>query len=68
MTAGGREPSSDERAEHPGSSHPTAGAPHLDEDDRQDALEAMPEGNAFEGDMVDTDEVDSRAHDDDVRP
>lgn len=65
------EPSSAERAEHPGSSHPTAGGPHLDDEDRAEALEAMPEGNATPGDMVDSDAVDSRAHDDpadDARP
>lgn len=56
------EPSSDEQAQDPGSSHPTAGAPHLDDEDRAEALEEMPRGNATVGDMVDSDAVDSRAH------
>lgn len=58
----GHDPSSEERAEHPGSGHPTAGEDHLDADDRAEALEEMPAGNATEGDTVDSAELDSRAH------
>jgi hypothetical protein len=58
----GHEPSSEERAEHPGSAFPIAGE-HVEEGDSDAALDAMPEGNATGSDMVDTDDVDSRAHD-----
>jgi hypothetical protein len=47
----------------PASSFPGAGE-RVGEADREDALEAQPEGNATVGDMVDTDAVDSRAHED----
>ena len=56
------EPSSEERAEEPGSAFPAAGE-HVEEGDSEAALEAMPGGNATTADMVDTDDVDSSAHD-----
>ncbi|WP_295660127.1 hypothetical protein [uncultured Nocardioides sp.] len=56
------EPSSQERAADPGSAFP-AGGEHVEEGDSQAALEAMPGGNATTADMVDTDDVDSSAHD-----
>lgn len=46
----------------PPSVFPGAGR-RVDEDERRAALEAEPAGNAEIGDMVDTDEIDSRAHD-----
>lgn len=52
----------DPYAEHPEESvFPTAGE-RVGDDDRQRALDAEPEGNATVGDTVDTDQVDSRAH------
>lgn len=45
----------------PASSFPGAGE-RVDAADRARALEASPEGNATVGDMVDTEAVDSRAH------
>lgn len=45
----------------PASSFPGAGE-RVDEGDRAEALDAQPEGNATVGDMVDTDAVDSSAH------
>ncbi|QIK74963.1 hypothetical protein [Nocardioides piscis] len=47
----------------PASSFPGAGR-RVDDEERQEALDAMPEGNAEEGDAVDTPTLDSRAHDD----
>ena len=35
---------------------------HVDDEDARRALDAQPEGNATVGDTVDTDAVDSRAH------
>ena len=45
----------------PASSFPGAGE-RVDAADRARALEAQPDGNATVGDMVDTDAVDSSAH------
>ncbi|KRF37662.1 hypothetical protein [Nocardioides sp. Soil805] len=45
----------------PASSFPGAGE-RVDESDRRAALDAEPEGNATVGDAVDTDAVDSSAH------
>lgn len=47
----------------PASSFPGAGR-RVSEDERKAALAAEPAGNAEVGDTVDTDEIDSRAHDD----
>ena len=56
--------SPDHYAEHPEESvFPGAGERVIDED-RQRALDAEPAGNATVGDTVDTDEVDSSAHED----
>ncbi len=52
----------DPYAEHPEKSvFPMAGE-RVSDEDRQRALDAEPAGNATVGDMVDTDAVDSRAH------
>ena len=54
----------DPYAEHPEDSvFPTAGE-RVSDEDRQRALDAEPHGNATVGDTVDTDGVDSRAHED----
>ncbi|MCF6378546.1 hypothetical protein L2K70_13120 [Nocardioides KLBMP 9356] len=54
----------DPYAEHPEkSAFPTAGE-RVSDEDRQRALDAEPEGNASVGDTVDTDDVDSSAHED----
>lgn len=55
-------PSSTERADDTTSGHPTRGRRVTDEE-RRAALDAMPAGNASTGDTVDTDDVDSAAHD-----
>ena len=47
----------------PASSFPGAGR-RVDDEEREAALAAEPAGNAEVGDTVDTDEIDSRAHDD----
>ena len=47
--------------QHPDSAFPGAGA-RVDDAERQAALEAMPGGTATVGDMVDSDALDSRAH------
>lgn len=57
-----KDPSSPEQAENPGSVFPTEGE-HVGQDEREEALDAMPAGNATGADMVDTDDVDSDAHD-----
>ena len=49
-------------AEHPEESAFPAAGERVSDEDRQRALDAEPEGNATVGDMVDTDEVDSSAH------
>ena len=52
----------DPYAEHPEDSvFPTAGE-RVSDEDRQRALDAEPDGNATVGDTVDTDDVDSSAH------
>lgn len=52
--------------DHTDGHHPESVFPHAGErvgdDERHAALDAMPEGNATVGDMVDSDGVDSRAH------
>jgi hypothetical protein len=60
----GEQTEPDPYAEHPEESvFPTAGE-RVSDDDRQRALDAEPEGNATVGDTVDTDDVDSSAHED----
>ena len=51
-------PSSAERADDTWSGQPTSGT-RMDEEDRAEALDAMPDANATTADMVDTDTVDS---------
>ena len=51
-------PSSAERADDTRSGHPTSG-PRVGEEERAEALDAMPAANATTADMVDTDTVDS---------
>ena len=57
MTSG-----SDPYAEHPEDSVFPAAGKRVDEEGLERALEAQPAGNATVGDMVDSDEVDSAAH------
>ena len=58
------QPATDVYAEHPeASAFPGAGA-RVSDDDRQRALDAAPAGNATVGDTVDTDTIDSSAHED----
>jgi len=52
----------DPYAEHPERSAFPAAGERVSDEDRQRALDAEPAGNATVGDTVDTDEVDSRAH------
>jgi hypothetical protein len=60
----GEQSAPDPYAVHPEDSvFPTAGE-RVGEEDRRRALDAEPEGNATVGDTVDTDEVDSGAHED----
>ena len=60
MTSDSTEP--DPYAEHPEESvFPGAGR-RVSDEERQAALDAAPQGNATVGDMVDTDGVDSSAH------
>lgn len=47
--------------QHPDSAFPGAGE-RVGDTERQAALDAMPDGNATVGDMVDSDALDSRAH------
>lgn len=47
--------------QHPDSVFPGAGE-RVDDAEREAALDAAPAGNATVGDMVDTDALDSRAH------
>ena len=54
----------DPYATHPEESAFPAAGERVSDEDRQRALDAEPEGNAEVGDTVDTDEVDSRAHED----
>jgi hypothetical protein len=53
----------DPYAEHPEESVFPGAGERVSDADRQRALDAEPEGNATVGDTVDTDDVDSRAHD-----
>ncbi len=52
----------DAYAEHPEESAFPAAGERVSDDDRQRALDAEPAGNATVGDTVDTDDVDSSAH------
>ena len=52
----------DAYAEHPEESVFPAAGERVSDADRQRALDAEPGGNATVGDMVDTDELDSSAH------
>ena len=53
---------SDPYATHPEESAFPGAGERVSDEDRQRALDAEPAGNAEVGDTVDTDEVDSRAH------
>ena len=52
----------DSYATHPEESAFPGAGERVSDDDRQRALDAQPEGNATVGDTVDTDDVDSDAH------
>ena len=52
----------DAYAEHPEESAFPGAGERVSDEDRQRALDAAPEGNATVGDTVDTDDVDSEAH------
>ena len=52
----------DAYAEHPEESVFPAAGERVSDEDRQRALDAEPAGNASVGDTVDTDDVDSSAH------
>lgn len=52
----------DAYAEHPEESAFPGAGKRVSDDDRQRALDAEPAGNATVGDTVDTDDVDSSAH------
>ena len=54
----------DPYAEHPEESVFPGAGQRVSDADRQRALDAEPAGNATVGDMVDTDELDSSAHED----
>lgn len=62
MTSDQHEP--DAYAQHPEQSAFPAAGERVSGEERQAALDAEPAGNATVGDMVDTDEVDSSAHED----
>ncbi|RYB89362.1 hypothetical protein EUA06_15365 [Nocardioides glacieisoli] len=49
---------------HPEESAFPAAGERVSDEDRQRALDAEPDGNATVGDTVDTDDVDSSAHED----
>lgn len=55
------QPEQDAYAEHPEESVFPAAGERVSDADRERALDAEPGGNATVGDMVDSDEVDSRA-------
>ncbi|WP_457207159.1 hypothetical protein, partial [Nocardioides sp. P5_C9_2] len=59
--AGWNDPDASDAEGSPDSSFPGAGE-RVGDDDRARALDAEPAGNATVGDMVDTDAIDSRAH------
>ena len=52
----------DPYATHPEQSAFPAAGERVSDEDRQRALDAEPDGNASVGDTVDTDDVDSSAH------
>ncbi len=56
------QPGADPYAEHPEQSAFPAAGERVSDEDRERALAAAPAGNATVGDTVDTDGVDSRAH------
>ncbi len=58
------QPGTDPYAEHPDESAFPAAGERVSDEDRQRALDAEPAGNASVGDTVDTDGLDSRAHED----
>jgi hypothetical protein len=58
------QPGTDPYAVHPEQSDFPAAGERVSDEDRQRALDAAPEGNATVGDTVDTDGLDSRAHED----
>jgi hypothetical protein len=58
----GEQTEPDPYAEHPEESVFPGAGERVSDEDRQRALDAEPEGNATVGDTVDTDEVDSSAH------
>lgn len=58
------QPGTDPYAEHPDESVFPAAGERVSDEDRQRALDAAPAGNATVGDTVDTDGLDSRAHED----
>ena len=60
------QPDPDPYAVHPEESAFPAAGERVSDEDRQRALDAQPAGNASVGDTVDTDGVDSRAHEDGV--
>ena len=56
--------STDPYAQHPEKSVFPGAGERVSDEDRQRALDAEPAGNATVGDTVDTDDVDSSAHED----
>ena len=54
----------DPYATHPEQSAFPGAGERVSDEDRQRALDAEPDGNATVGDTVDTDDVDSSAHED----
>ncbi len=58
---GWNDPDASDADGSPASSFPGAGE-RVGEDDREEALAAQPQGNAAVGDTVDTDALDSSAH------
>ena len=58
------QPETDPYAVHPEESAFPAAGERVSDEDRQRALDAEPAGNATVGDTVDTDGLDSRAHED----
>jgi hypothetical protein len=58
------QPGTDPYAAHPEESAFPAARERVSDEDRQRALDAEPAGNATVGDMVDTEGLDSRAHED----
>jgi hypothetical protein len=59
----GEQTEPDPYAVHPEESAFPGAGERVSDEDRQRALDAEPEGNATVGDTVDTDDVDSSAHD-----